>query len=121
MKRTLWTAAVAGLLAICASNCGGGGDDNVTQGCNKLQTCNALSLIGATTTAECVSIANSMLSQAGSNRNAAEQALASCLSAADCTSYKTCMQNGPQSLTPVRRPDSAGCAQGRAATNLTSA
>ena len=91
MKRTLWTAAVAGLLAICASNCGGGGDDNITQACNKLQTCNALSAMGYANVSQCVSEGNQMLSQAGTQKDAVDQQIAKCLSYSECTQYTTCI------------------------------
>jgi hypothetical protein len=91
MKRTLWTAAVTGLLAVCASNCGGGGDDTITAACNKLQTCNSLSAMGYTTVSQCVTDGNQMLSQAGSQKSAVEQQISKCTGYSDCTQFTNCI------------------------------
>ena len=89
MKRTLWTAAVTGLLAICASNCGGGGgDENVAKACDKLQSCGSLSTVGSSTYNECVSSGNNSASAAGF-----DAALVNCLTYTDCTQFTSCIRN----------------------------
>lgn len=97
MRRTLWTVAYTGLLAVCITSCGGRGSSGAknypADVCNRLQTCGDLSVVGASTLAECTASANQQLNQASSSqRPAVVQALNQCLALSDCASFVSCIQ-----------------------------
>jgi hypothetical protein len=103
MKRNLWTAATSGLLAMCATSCGGGGSSAAKNYpadiCNRLQTCDDLSVVGASTLAECTAGANQQLSAMTSTDAAAfTQGLDQCLATSDCPSFSTCLSTLVQSI-----------------------
>ena len=93
MKRTLWTVATTGLLAICMTTCGGGASkDYATAFCERLQGCNDLSMVdGATTVSECKDSSNQHLNAMSSSQRAAfDQGIDECLALSDCTSLEGC-------------------------------
>ena len=103
MKRTLWTMATTGLLAICMTSCGGGGGgggggkDYATEACNKMQACGDLSLVdGATTVSECKAAANQHLNaMSSSDRAAYEKGFDQCLAFSDCATSEACGKTAP--------------------------
>ena len=101
MKRTLWTMATTGLLAICMTSCGGG-KDYATSVCNKLQSCQSLSLVnGATTVADCEKTANQQLSAlSSSDRTTTEKALDQCLAIQACDGFTSCLSTLPSPNSP---------------------
>jgi hypothetical protein len=91
MKKTFWMMAAFGLFATCMSSCDGG-KDYATDICKKLQGCNNLSLVGATTVAECTTDANRQLNAMPSNeRSAADKTLDQCLAQSDCSTFSSCV------------------------------
>jgi len=104
MRRGLWTVASTGLLAICISTCGGAGRSSAAKNypadiCNRLQTCGDLSVVGASTLAECTASANQQLSAMTSTDAAAfTQGLDQCLATSDCPSFSTCLSTLVQSI-----------------------
>ena len=99
MRTNPWTVAAAGLLGICAPSCGGGGKHSVADACSRLQTCGNLSMVGASTVAECTAGANQQLNAMTSTDSAAfTQGLEQCLAKADCPSFSTCLSTLLQSI-----------------------
>jgi hypothetical protein len=71
-----------------------GGKDYATDICKKLQGCNNLSLVGATTVAQCTTNANNELNAMSSNdRSAFDKKLDQCLAQSDCGSFSACVDN----------------------------
>jgi hypothetical protein len=90
MRRTLWTVLAAGLLAVGAASCGGGGD---TAGdlCNKMNTCNDLAGMSV---AECKDALNQTLKSLTSSQKAdAEKMINQCVGLADCTNFSACISS----------------------------
>ena len=103
MRRTLWTVAYTGLLAVCITSCGGRGSSGAknypADVCNRLQTCGDLSVVGASTLAECTASANQQLNAVPSPDAAAfTQGLDQCLATPDCPSFSTCLSTLVQSI-----------------------
>jgi len=89
--------ASTGLLAICISTCGGAGRSSAAKNypadiCNRLQTCGDLSVVGASTLAECTASANQQLSAMTSTDCCSlHSGLDQCLATSDCPSFSTCL------------------------------
>jgi len=67
--------------------------------CNRLQTCGDLSVVGASTLAECTANANQQLNAMTSTDAAAfTQGLDQCLATSDCPSFSTCLSTLVQSI-----------------------
>jgi hypothetical protein len=94
--------AYTGLLAVCITSCGGRGSSGAknypADVCNRLQTCGDLSVVGASTLAECTASANQQLNAVTSPDAAAfTQGLDQCLATPDCPSFSTCLSTLVQS------------------------
>ena len=104
MRKNLWTVAATGLLALCITSCGGGGGSSRAKNypadiCNRLQACGDLSVVGASTLAECTASANQQLNAMTSSDAAAfTQGLDQCVAASDCPSFSTCLSTLVQSI-----------------------
>jgi hypothetical protein len=101
MTRTLWTAAVVGLLAACTTDCGNG-KDMLADLCNKLQSCGELSLRNVSTVSQCMANGRQQLSvlahpsdgdisAADQATATAEQAIEQCLTLSDCPGFSNCV------------------------------
>ena len=94
MIRTLWPVAAIGLLAVCTAGCSNGAN-MAADLCNKLQTCDELSLRNVTTVSQCTANVlerRSQLSQpSDGDLFAADQAIEQCLAIPDCPSFGNCV------------------------------
>jgi hypothetical protein len=85
--------ATTGLLAICMTSCGGGGDSkfSVPDFCNKMQSCGYLSLVQSSTVSECEAASNQHLNAMNSSDRAAyEKEFGQCMTFADCATMQGC-------------------------------
>ena len=99
MLKTLWTVTAAGLLALCMTGCGGGSDD-ASKICDRLNSCGLLSQVGASSVADCKPIANQRMSGIPANmKSQVDQAIDGCL-ALTCPNILTCLNTlGPGTTT----------------------
>ncbi len=89
MLKTLGTMAAVGLVAIGVSGCGSGGDDVVTNVCDKAQSCNALT----GSLQECKDNLNKVLSNETSAARAdTETSAKQCLAFQSCDNFVTCIK-----------------------------
>jgi glucosylceramidase len=85
-----------GLLAVGVASCGGSGSGSSVAGdlCTKADTCKALS---QTTVVQCKNMINqSIQSKTGAARSDVEKAMNACLTTADCSNVKTCIEDATQ-------------------------
>ena len=97
MKNALFAMVASGMLAVGLAACGGGdsGSDPMTQVCDKLESCQAVSTLlpGMTTAAECTAKGDAAFSTAPKEmKSQIDEMLNSCLKQTECAAFTACMK-----------------------------